>query len=96
MYIDQSSRMPEMLSLSEIFSRIKFWNNADRIGPDMLLTHWRLYFISTMKKLCTKKIKHFGLNAEFRPGAYAGTCSKISIGDYVVIRPGTFIFADPI
>lgn len=84
-----------MLSLPEIFSRIKFWNNADRIGPDILLTHWRLYFKSTMKKLCIKKFKHFGLGAEFRPGAYAEACSKISIGNNVVIRPGTFLFADP-
>ena len=84
-----------MLSLPEVFSRIKFWNNADRIGPDILLTHWRLYFKSTMKKLCVKKFKQFGVGAEFRPGAYAEACSKISIGDNVVIRPGTFLFADP-
>ena len=84
-----------MLSLPEIFSRIKFWNNADRIGPDILLTHWRLYFKSTMKSLCIRKFKHFGEGAEFRPGAYAEACSKISIGDNVVIRPGTFLFADP-
>jgi acetyltransferase-like isoleucine patch superfamily enzyme len=84
-----------MLSLPEIFSRIKYWNNADRIGPDILLTHWRLYFKSTMKKLCDKKFKHFGVGAEFRPGAYAEACSKISIGANVVIRPGSFLFADP-
>ena len=84
-----------MLSLPEIFSRIKFWNNADRIGPDILLTHWRLNFKSTMKSLCIRKFKHFGEGAEFRPGAYAEACSKISIGNNVVIRPGTFLFADP-
>lgn len=84
-----------MLSISEIFSRIKYWNSTDRIGPDMLLTHWRLYFKSTMKNLCSNKFKHFGEGAEFRPGAYAEACSKISIGNNVVIRPGTFLFADP-
>lgn len=84
-----------MLGFSEILSRIRFWRNADRIGPDILLTHWRLYFKSTMRKLCLEKFKHFGEGAEFRPGSYAEACSKISIGNRVVIRPGTFLFADP-
>lgn len=84
-----------MVSIAEVFDRIRFWSNADRIGPDILLTHWRLYFKSTMRDLCVKKFKNFGEGAEFRPGAYAEACSKISIGNNVVIRPGTFLFADP-
>jgi acetyltransferase-like isoleucine patch superfamily enzyme len=84
-----------MVSIAEIFDRLRFWRNADRIGPDILLTHWRLYFKSTMRKLCLNKFKRFGEGAEFRPGAYAEACSKISIGNNVVIRPGTFLFADP-
>jgi acetyltransferase-like isoleucine patch superfamily enzyme len=84
-----------MVSIVEIFGRIKFWYKADRIGPDILLTHWCLYFKSSMRKLCVKKFKHFGEGSEFRPGAYAEACSKISIGNNVVIRPGTFLFADP-
>lgn len=84
-----------MVDFSEILDRIKFWRNADRIGPDILLTHWRLYFKTTMRKLCVEKFKYFGDGAEFRPGAYAEACSKIAIGKNVVIRPGTFLFADP-
>lgn len=84
-----------MVSISEILARIRFWRNADRIGPDILLTHWRLYFKSTMRRLCVEKFKYFGEGAEFRPGAYAEACSKIAIGNHVVIRPGTFLFADP-
>ena len=84
-----------MVGITEVIERIKFWRSVDRIGPDILLTHWRLYFKSSMKKLCTKKFKYFGEGAEFRPGAYAEACSKISIGNDVVIRPGTFLFADP-
>jgi acetyltransferase-like isoleucine patch superfamily enzyme len=79
----------------EIIQRIKFWNSADRIGPDMLSTHWRLYFKTTMLNLCERKFKRFGNNAQFRPGAYAEACSKIEIGADVVIRPGTYLFADP-
>ena len=37
----------------------------------------------------------FGEGAEFRPGAFAEACSKIYIGQNVVIRPGTYLFADP-
>lgn len=84
-----------MVSISEILGRIRFWRNADRIGPDILLTHWRLHFRTTMRKLCVEKFKCFGEGAEFRPGAYAVTCSKITIGNKVVIRPGSYLFADP-
>ena len=83
-----------MLSISEISDRIKFWYYSDRIGPDIILTHWKLYFKSSMRKLCKKKFKRFGEGSEFRPGAYADACSNISIGNNVVIRPGTFLFAD--
>ncbi len=48
-----------------------------------------------MNNLCTNKFAEFGEGAEFRPGAYAEACSKIYIGRNVVIRPGTFLFADP-
>jgi acetyltransferase-like isoleucine patch superfamily enzyme len=48
-----------------------------------------------MIKICNKKFAHFGAGSEFRPGAYADGCSKISIGKNVVIRPGCFLFADP-
>lgn len=84
-----------MVNILEILDRIRFWRDGDRIGPDILLTHWRLYFKSTMRKLCIEKFKYFGDGAEFRPGAYAEACSKIEIGNNVVIRPGTFLFGDP-
>jgi acetyltransferase-like isoleucine patch superfamily enzyme len=83
-----------MMFLSEIFSRISYWKNADRIGPDILYTHWRLHFKTTMLKLCKQKFKYFADSAELRPGAYAICCSKISIGSRVVIRPNTMLFAD--
>lgn len=82
--------------ITELLQRYRFWRDADRIGPDMLGTHWRLYFKSTMRTLCCEKFMAFGEGAEFRPGAYAEACSKIMIGRNVVIRPGSFLFADPI
>lgn len=79
----------------ELANRIKFWKNADRLGPDMPYTHWRLHFKSTMRKLCGKKFKYFGEAAEVRPGAHIICCSKISLGKRVVIRPGSVLEADP-
>ena len=48
----------------------------------------------TMEELCGRKFRRFGTGAEFRPGAYAVGCSKIEIGDRVVIRPGTMLFGE--
>lgn len=48
-----------------------------------------------MTILATQKFRRFGSGAEFRAGAYAVTCSKIELGNRVVIRPGTMLFADP-
>lgn len=87
--------MTPFVNFFEIFQRIKFWKEADRIGPDIPYTHWRLHFKTTMHDLCKRKFKYFDDNAEFRPGAYAVNCSKISIGRNVVIRPGVMLFADP-
>lgn len=78
----------------EVLDRFQFWAAADRLGPDVPLTHWRLHFRSTMQHLCESKFCSFGAGAEFRPGAYAICCSKIRIGSRVVIRPGCMLFAD--
>ncbi len=79
----------------DLIKKIKFDKKADRLGPDIPFTHWRLYFKKLMLKLCKKKFKYFSDTAEFRAGAYAVCCSKISIGKRVVIRPGTMLFASP-
>jgi acetyltransferase-like isoleucine patch superfamily enzyme len=81
--------------LADIYNRLKFWSEADRIGPDIPLTHWRLHFKSAMRRLCVSKFLRFGVGSEFRAGAYAVCCSKISLGDRVIIRPGCMLFADP-
>jgi acetyltransferase-like isoleucine patch superfamily enzyme len=80
---------------NDFIKKRKFDKKADRLGPDIPFTHWRLFFKKTMLKLCKKKFKSFGDSSEFRAGAYAVVCSKISIGNRVVIRPGTMLFADP-
>lgn len=75
----------------ELIRQIRFWNHADRIGPDMPSTYWKLFFKGSMLKICKKKFKYFADTAEVRPGAYIVGCSKISLGKRVVIRPGCMI-----
>lgn len=77
-----------------LYERVEFWMTADRIGPDIPSTHWMLYFKRSMVHLCKQKFKHFHKTAEFRPGAYAIGCSRISIGKRVVIRPCCMLHAD--
>jgi acetyltransferase-like isoleucine patch superfamily enzyme len=71
-----------------------YWR-CDRLGPDIPLTHIFLYYPKLGSWICKKKFKYFGDNAEFRPYAYAHYCSKISIGENVIIHPGTILSADP-
>lgn len=81
--------------IKDFLNKRKFDLDSDRLGPDCPFTHWRLYFKKTMQVLCKQKFKRFPSSAEFRAGAYAVACSKISLGENVVIRPNTMIFADP-
>ncbi|MEH6591040.1 MAG: acyltransferase [Halioglobus sp.] len=81
--------------IREILDRIRFWRAADRIGPDMPLTHWMLHFPSFMQSLCQKKFRRFDVTSCVRPGVYAVACSNIEIGKNVVLRPGTMLFSDP-
>ena len=78
----------------DIIKKIKYNLGADRIGPDHPFTHWKLYYKKQMLVLCKKKFKHFSDTADFRAGAYAVGCSKIEIGNRVVIRPGVMMFGE--
>jgi len=67
---------------------------ADRISPEIPLTHWMLHFQSLMTWLCKKKFKAFGKGSEFRPGSYADNCKFISIGKNVIIHPQSMLFSE--
>lgn len=81
--------------VNDLIKKIRFDKHADRLGPDIPFTHWLLFFKKPMLKLCKEKFKSFSDTSEFRAGAYAVCCSKISIGQRVVIRPATMLFATP-
>jgi acetyltransferase-like isoleucine patch superfamily enzyme len=79
--------------IQELIKKVKFWKECDRIGADIPWTHWRLYFRSTMTKLCKEKFFHFGENSEIRPYVYVIGCSQVHIGKNVILRPNTMIHA---
>ncbi|GDY24143.1 hypothetical protein AHAT_00330 [Agarivorans sp. Toyoura001] len=81
--------------IKDILSKRNFDFSSDRLGPDCPFTHWKLFFKKSKKRLCQSKFISFADCADFRPGAYAIYCSKISIGAKVIIRPGSMLFADP-
>jgi acetyltransferase-like isoleucine patch superfamily enzyme len=80
--------------IKEIIRKSKYCYSADRIGPDLPFTHWKLHFKTSMMSLCKKKFKKFSNSAEVRPGAFIVGCSNIEIGDRVVLRPGTMLFGE--
>ena len=77
-----------------MIGRLNWYWQADRLGPDMLSTHFLLYFKKTARWICKKKFKRFGSGSEFRPYALANCTFNISIGRNVFIHPGTMLYAD--
>lgn len=77
-----------------MIKRLKWYLQCDRLGPDIPLTHFFLHFPKLGRWLCKKKFGKFGDSAEFRPFSYAACTSRIFIGNNVVIRPGSMLFAD--
>ncbi|WP_233095516.1 acyltransferase [Shewanella putrefaciens] len=78
-----------------IMQKLKFWLFSYRIGPDLPITHIFLFSNRLSRWLCKKKFYHFGKNSNVRPGSYIIETDKVSIGNNVVIRPHTMIFASP-
>lgn len=79
-----------------MLKKLKFWFTCNRLGPDIPLTHVLLHSKRLANWLCIKKFNYFGTGSSFRPGAYAIETKNISIGDYVVIRPQSMLFASPL
>ena len=75
-----------------MIQKLSYWFKVKRIGPDIPLTHLLLHSKRLGAWLCRKKFAKFGHNSAMRPGSYAVCCDHISIGDDVVLRPGTMLF----
>lgn len=66
---------------------------AKRIGPDILATNWLLHF-GLGQKIIKKKLLKCGQNVWLRSGCILVDMDSIEIGDNVVIRPGTELYAN--
>lgn len=78
-----------------MLKKIKFWLKFDRIGLDVPFS-WILYSNTLFKIIYQKKFYYFGINSEIRRGANLVNLGKISIGERVVIRPGSHIYASAV
>lgn len=80
--------------MTGLFARLRFWAKTKRIGPDIPLTHWMLYFPRLAQRLAERKLARFGKDSSIRPHSYLVETQHIEIGDRVVIRPHTMLMAD--
>lgn len=67
--------------------------NKTRFGPDIISTHWMLYF-KKLKKILYKKLDKIGENLDIRPYVTIVGTQNVIIGNNVTIRPFTSIYAD--
>ncbi len=81
----------QMLNLIQ---RFRFWCTSMRIGPDMPLTHWKLYFPNSGRRLAKRKLARFGTDSVIRPYCYLVETKQIEIGNRVVVRAQSMLMAD--
>ncbi|WP_129597537.1 acyltransferase [Anaerophilus nitritogenes] len=65
----------------------------NRFGPDIIFTHWMLYFKS-LRSFLYKKLGRYGMNLDIRPYVTIVGTNNVEIGDNITIRPYTSIYAD--
>jgi acetyltransferase-like isoleucine patch superfamily enzyme len=72
-----------------MFEHIKFILFYPKIGPDMYLTHWLLFFKPFRIWFQKRKIGNIGANSEIRPYCTIIGTQNIVIGKNVIIPNGT-------
>lgn len=78
-----------------MFKHLKFILLYPKIGPDMYLTHWLLFFKPFRIWFQKKKIRNIGKNSEVRPYCTINGTRNIKIGNNVIIPSGTTISSYP-
>lgn len=72
-----------------MFKHLKFILFYPKIGPDMYLTHWLLFFKPFRVWFQKRKIGSIGLNSEIRPYCTIIGTRNVIIGNNVIIPNGT-------
>jgi acetyltransferase-like isoleucine patch superfamily enzyme len=78
-----------------MLGHLKFILFFPKIGPDMYLTHWLLYFKPLRLLFQKRKLGKIGKTSEVRPFSTIIGTHNVSIGENVIIPPGTTIVALP-
>ncbi|MES2808651.1 MAG: acyltransferase [Bacteroidota bacterium] len=78
-----------------MIKHLKFILLYPKIGPDMYLTHWLLFFKPFRIWFQKKKIKAIGIDSEIRPYSTILGTDNVKIGDRVIIPPFTLLSTLP-
>ena len=78
-----------------MIKHIKFILFYPKIGPDMYLTHWLLFFKPLRLWFQQKKISKISKTADIRPYCTILGTQNIEIGERVIIPPGTLLSTCP-
>lgn len=78
-----------------MFKHLKFILLYPKIGPDMYLTHWLLFFKPFRIFFQKRKIGEIGENSEIRPYCSIVGTRQIIIGKNVIIPGDTYLVANP-
>jgi acetyltransferase-like isoleucine patch superfamily enzyme len=74
-----------------MFKHLKFILFYPKIGPDMYLTHWLLFFKPFRVWFQKRKIGAIGTNSEIRPYCTIIGTRNVVIGNNVIIPGGTIL-----
>lgn len=78
-----------------MFKHLKFILFYPKIGPDMYLTHWLLFFKTSRLWFQKRKIGQIGKNSEIRPYCTIIGTKNVVIGKNVIIPNGTTLGSLP-
>lgn len=78
-----------------MIKHLKFILFYPKIGPDMYLTHWLLFFKPFRLWFQRLKIKNIGEQSEIRPYVTILGTKNIFIGDRVIVPPYTLLSNEP-
>ena len=78
-----------------MIKHLKFILFYPKIGPDMYLTHWLLFFKPFRIWFQKRKVKNIGIDSEIRPYATILGTDNIIIGKRVIIPPYTLLSTLP-